>query len=565
MDLVAWGAKLAAVYTGILGALAANSAAAANFAEQVLRTSAAFGIATSKYQEQLFAMQALGASADDLADMYSTLSERAVQAQEGSKTYTREFKRMGISIAELKGKKPGELFDLYIQRAGAMTDVTQRAAAAAALLGDDLGRRVAAGLSHAGSSFHDYVRILRAAGGVFPEAALEQAQKAQLQFRLLGATFMVLRRRVGLELAPVFGRFATKVTRLVAENIDVVNEFIDRLKMGVERELLRLELIVTRLDAVVQNRFGGWINLAEGLGVALGGVVAAVTGFKIAAVFSALVPLFTALTVPIAIAAAKIIILAAVIGALGLIFEDLWVDAQGGDSLIGKLIERFRALGGILGDSVAWVLEMVRANFGSLLEEASSLGDELSVAVIPILKFLGNVLLALAGGAFISIVNGLILLGRMFVFLARAITFPLNLAAEFLSILADFPAALMNALGETGQFFKQVASLGGGLLSGLFDDEEKKVTISSNRPSLDNVLRDSLAARGHGSAAAGGTRGSTAPGSGSKTMSQTNEFNTTIQANSKEEGRAAARGFKEGLDREGFYQTLKSDFEPGDL
>jgi hypothetical protein len=208
---------------------------------------------------------------------------------------------------------------------------------------------------------------------------------------------------------------------------------------------------------------------------------------------------------------------------------------------------------------------MTRKNFGSLLEEASALYDELGVTVIPVLKFLANVLLVLAGVALAAVVNGLIFLARKFVSLAREVTFALNLARQFLGILADFPAALANALGETGQFFKQVASLGGGLFEGLFDDEEKKVTVSSNRPSLDNVLRDSLAARGYEGAAAGGTRGATVPGAGSKTMSQTNEFNTTIQANSKEEGRAAARGFKEGLDREGFYQTLKSDFEPGDL
>lgn len=410
-ELIGFVAKLGAAYVGAAGFLGALSAQSADFAEEVLRSADAFGITVEKYQELRFAFQALGASTDDLADAMGTLTDRAVDAMEGGKTYRKEFERIGIAVDDLKGKDPAQLLMMWTEAASNATDETQAITSAVRLLGDDLGRRIARGLRTSGSNFIDYIRIINEVGGVFDRELLEKGKDAQIQFRMLGGVFQMLKRRIGLELAPIFGELAQKITDTFLDNQDALEDFIRRLKEGVQREMERVLYWADRVDAVVQRQWGSWGALFADIATAIGVAIATMFGAKVLAVIASLATVIGALSLPLIIVAAKVAAVAAVIGALVLIFEDLWFYVNGGNSLIGKMIDKYKDAGGVLG-FFATLLELTGKNFALLIEEAKVFWQENGPAIITIGKFIARVLGGLLVGALLATVNILILVAR---------------------------------------------------------------------------------------------------------------------------------------------------------
>lgn len=563
-DLVGFGATLAATYTGIAGGLAFAATSAADFAEETIRSAHAFGMSTSRVQELSFAYQALGASQDDLADTLGTLTDRATDAIEGSKTYRKEFKRIGVSIDELKGKNPGELFDLYVRGVSNATDVNAALTASVRLLGDDLGRRISKGIRTAGSSFQDYIAIVRAADGVFSEEMLEKAQDAQIQFRLLGAVFQMLRRRIGLELAPVFGDFAAKIIKWFSKNSDSVDDFVNRLVNGVQRELGRIGIFARRTNDVVQRVFGGWTNLAEGLAIAMAGVVTAIGGQKVLAAVDAFATALKALTIPAATTGALFAILALWVGALFLIFEDLFVEINGGDSLIGKLIARFEKLGPV-SQAIAIALRVVVWLFRTAAEMFVRAYETLA-PLLPLLKFVASAL-ALAFGGFIlgamAIALSLwIAIGAAIGLVVSAVNVAIDALVGFVDLLSEslakFPQAMVNAvdaaIAELANLFgwvdSKIASLTGFSISGAINaGDEPAVGQGPLFPS--GVTR--------------GADGNWTRGGGTSVNSQSNSFQVEVKgANSEAEGRAAARGFRSEVEDGGFLESLAERFSYGD-
>lgn len=582
-DLVAWGAKLLITYAAVAGLLARVATGAADFAEEVLRSASAFGLTVQRWQELDFAFQALGASSDDLADALSTLTERAMAAREGAKTYRREFERLGISMADLKGKKPGELLDLYIERAGAMEDVNKRVTASVVLLGDDLGRRIARGITSAGGSFQDYIQILRSVGGVFDEQLLEKAQQGQIQFRLLGAVFSTLRKRIGLELAPVFGMLASKIVTAFVRSADSVDAFVKRLKDGVQREIGRVLLYVKRLDDFVKRNFGGWAGMFAGIASAIAGMGIAFTGLKIAVLLSTLIPLITAiagLSAAVGVLLLTVGLAAVAIGFLLVALDDLFVEVNGGDSLFRKLIDTFRASGTVIGTFFANQLELTITKFKALIKAAGEFWKEHGPALTKVFKVIGGILVAVLLVAFNALIQLIIDIGRLAIWLAdqfidmakntaNALAFIIAAFTVLWGILKQLPGALSNFWDQlslvvnTTIFDPIIAALITlrDLLGSLPSAALKLMAFGSTSPG-EAAARDTQALMG---VIQGGRQG----GGGGEAGARTGGARTvsikigTISANSEEEGRAAARGFQKEIESGGFFDSLISIFEPG--
>lgn len=560
-DLVGYAAKLAGGYAALGGVLAHTAAGAADFAEETIRTASAFDMSTGRVQELSFAFQALGASQDDMADMFSTLAERSTLAIEGSKEMRKNFARIGISVDELRGKNVSELFDMYIDGASNATDTNQALTASAGLLGDDLGRRVAKGLRTAGSSFQDYITILRKTGGVFPEGMLEQAQKAQIQFRLLGATFSVLRKRIGLQLAPVFGDFAEKIVHWFSKNTEAVDIFVERLINGVQRELGRLVLVARSADRFVSKVFGGWIHLAEGLAVASAAVVTAVGGQKVISVFSAIQAAVAAMTGPLAALAGAAGLIALVVGGLVLVFDDLLVYMEGGDSLIGRLIERFGTLGP-LGEFIAWVLEATATNFVDLVHEAGALFEELS-PLITVFKALGSLIITVIGTWLVGAFNIAIGMIRGVVLVVRILSEMVKVAFGGLSLFVD---ELFNAFSKFPEAFPAFVRAGIEAALGLLDIFGDKVSsVMSDLNPFGSENRVNMALTNYANDQAATRAGDSATRGGQSSVSQTNEFNATINANSEAEGRAAARGFTSEVKSSDLMSSMQERMSYGEI
>jgi hypothetical protein len=356
---------------GALGAaFAANALEVGTFAEEVERSSDAFGMSVEKYQEMRFAFQSLGASSDDLADALSTMAERVVKAGDGSKEARKEFEKMGLNWRELRHQKPHEILEKWMEAASATKDINASVASGVALLGDDLGRRIAKGLRTAGNGFNDYAKIMRDLGP-FSKKQLDDGVKFQMQMRVLGATFTKIRRQVGFALMPAFSKLADYVLAKVANRAGDIKDALEKMGIIGGRVVDDLIYAFEWLDNEVQTRFGSWPALFGKIGQALATAFMLLLGARVAVVIRAITLAFSALSIPVAIAAAKVALIAAAVAMTILVFESLYVWVKNGNSVMGDLFDMMKDKGGFVG----WLAEQLfdlKEEFASFLEEAEA-------------------------------------------------------------------------------------------------------------------------------------------------------------------------------------------------
>ena len=94
------------VITDIAGAFGA----ATDMASEIKQQAAMYGVSIEKLQELKFVAEQGGGTVEELGDAMVTLAERSIEAQGGSEDMIAAFQRMGISLNELKGMTPDELF-----------------------------------------------------------------------------------------------------------------------------------------------------------------------------------------------------------------------------------------------------------------------------------------------------------------------------------------------------------------------------------------------------------------------------------------------------------------------
>jgi len=126
------------------GAVAMGIKKLADFTKQAVtaldtvdKMSQKIGLSRTAYQEWDFILGQSGASVDDLQMSLKTLSNAAAEAMQGTKQYSDEFDRLGISVTDANGKLKDQetLFNEVFFALAGMQDQTQRTATASALLG----------------------------------------------------------------------------------------------------------------------------------------------------------------------------------------------------------------------------------------------------------------------------------------------------------------------------------------------------------------------------------------------------------------------------------------------
>lgn len=99
----------------IVGSLLAGAAKKTLPAEEASRIrdeSKKIGVSTTTFQELDYAARQSGGSIQDVGKAFKALSLRQQDAIRGNKEYTEAFARYGVTVDELKAKKPQELFAL---------------------------------------------------------------------------------------------------------------------------------------------------------------------------------------------------------------------------------------------------------------------------------------------------------------------------------------------------------------------------------------------------------------------------------------------------------------------
>lgn len=211
------------------------------------------------------------------------------------------------------------------------------------------------------------------------------------------------------------------------------------------------------------------------------------------------------LAMKVAAATWPFLLIAAVIGALILVIEDLYVWIQGGESLIGGWIEKL--LGAEKAHEIMWALEKIKIFLGNLfnwiIQKGKTFFDWFSKAFAPVInavkKNIGPIKEAL--GTVFSVIweiGSLIfsVLGDIFSFLAPIFGFVLNVIGTILggifevigfilggifkvgSAIVSFVAGIVGKIvGFFKTIYKKVKDVLGAVWDFLFGDDKKKEIV----------------------------------------------------------------------------------------
>jgi len=174
----------ALVGLGAIGVGRAISGTLNNF-EQINRQAESLGASRQTIQELSFTFRQFGLENRDVSDALATLSDRADDAISGMQSFQDDFEAAGIAVDELRGKAPGELFELFAERLSGIEDPARRTALAVRILGDEVGQRLLPLITQGGEGLERFAREAREAGAVVSDELVRDSAEAARDFRAL--------------------------------------------------------------------------------------------------------------------------------------------------------------------------------------------------------------------------------------------------------------------------------------------------------------------------------------------------------------------------------------------
>jgi lambda family phage tail tape measure protein len=118
-----------------IGALTEQIKQALQYAAAIGETASTLGVTTKQLQEYRFAAQQSGVAQEQLEGGLTRLAVSMGKAEVGSQAQIKAFDAIGISVAQLRGKNTGEVFEKIADGLKNVTDRSQRAAVEVALFG----------------------------------------------------------------------------------------------------------------------------------------------------------------------------------------------------------------------------------------------------------------------------------------------------------------------------------------------------------------------------------------------------------------------------------------------
>jgi hypothetical protein len=127
------GGQLAGIFG--TGALIAFGKSAIDSAAQVAEGSKKLGLSAEEYQKLAYAAKQTGTDMDEVGAAFKKMSNVVTGAIAGDKAAIATLNSLGISLDEVKGKSPQQLFELMADALNQVTDSTQKAAYAQDIFG----------------------------------------------------------------------------------------------------------------------------------------------------------------------------------------------------------------------------------------------------------------------------------------------------------------------------------------------------------------------------------------------------------------------------------------------
>jgi hypothetical protein len=316
------------------------------------------GTTTDELQALELAANEAGVSSDSLTTGLRLLNRHLGEAAKGTGDGAQLFKKMGIAIKDAHGiaRPAGDVLGDLADHIASIEDPAKKTEIAMKLLGRGGAELIAA--------FDEARKKMQELGGGMSVDFVEAAHKAEeanvdLDFAMKG-----LKTTIAGAVLPIFSQVVQWITHLVGDVIDFTR---------------KTHVLTTGL---------------EFLGL-VAGVKALTTLRELAKVFGLLKPTIG----ETALALAKFIGPIATIALLYLIFDELFTLMDGGDTIIGRVVDHFFGL----GSSVSLARDL-NETFAATLDVLEGLGEQIVSAlvtplmiVVDIVKGLYNQLAAVVG------------------------------------------------------------------------------------------------------------------------------------------------------------------------
>lgn len=480
--LNAMALKVAASSIAAGAGLVALTKPLADGAEHIDKFAKAFGMSNQRMQEMEFGFESLGAQGDDMSDVFLQISEKVRQATTGSKEAAKGFQDLGVSVGELKGLTPDQVFDRMIVGFRGVEDAQTKFALVSQLLGEDLGKKLLPIMTKGGVTLQQYSQIAKDAGVIMTDSQVETGKRVATTYRQLGAVIKALRMRIGLELMPYVDRIGQKMWKWYQANKALINQKIEKYAEKVGDSLEWVKETSKQIGRLI-DRMGGLESIVKKLALTF----AVLTGGKLLAILismgSGVVTILGAITSAVTM---SLLAVAALIGLAGgemaLVGEDFAVYARGGESFFGTLEKHFKKLP-LSFQFMFTVLKGIKGLMTTLSSYFAWVGEEASVWVgilKPFLPWLVNILL-IAGAMLITwLIAPVVLLAGLFTILgkvARAAFYAISHSIEwstekvyqFLTGLEGLYDAFIELKNDGGEWLTDILKPGKDMLMDIKD------------------------------------------------------------------------------------------------
>lgn len=334
--------------------------------DELDKTSKQLGISTDALQEWRFAAGLAGVEGNEMSNSLGKLQKNAFEAVKGNKTLREDFRKLGVDLTNANGEvKNGD--ELLVAMAEGMANLdndTEKVALSMNLMGRS-GRKLLPLLNEGASGIEAMRAEAQSLGGVMSQDLIDATvQLTDDQFRAQQA-WQGVKNDIAQALIPAYLALA-HATTAVAKAI---------------RGPLKVAFGIFKNIASVFIDGAEELNkIFDGLGTALLALIPILGSLGIAVVLFSKKAVWGAIKTAAswAIAALPFLAIAAIIALLLLAIDDFITFMKGGDSVIGRLVNRFkkwvREMGGITG-AVGKMFEMLfKRIFGLSDDTATKVG-----------------------------------------------------------------------------------------------------------------------------------------------------------------------------------------------
>jgi TP901 family phage tail tape measure protein len=386
-------ASLGAMAVALIGAFSVR--AFAGFISQQIdvgdaldKTSKRLGVSTDELQKFQYAADLSGVSAEQAATALGFLNKNMGEALGGGSEQVKAFAELGVTLKDAQGnvRELGDVVPELADGFAKMGSQQERTAAAMRLFGRS-GAQLLPLLTQGSGAINEMNQQFEDLGLGIDQDFIDKSAEAKDAISRLHRGFGALKTKIAVEILPTITEWSAKISKGIAWVI----------------KLTKQTHIVKEVLAVA-----GVVGAAAGLKMALGW-----------AKFFGIFPRGNAGILKTLASMGYIGIIIGLVAALALIFEDLFVGIQGGQSVIRNWLNETLGVEGTneLFANLGQIVDQIKASFSNMSPSVASLVKMLaSIAVSPafvatiefIVRLLGSMvaLLVAAARAAGNIVSG---------------------------------------------------------------------------------------------------------------------------------------------------------------